>query len=268
MKPHDFSAHSSSPGLPPSRRQVVVGLAGLSLATLLADPAKVARAAAALQTVTTTTPSGRSVSAALALPDSKPAAAVMLVHEWWGLNDQIKSVASELAKQGYLGLAIDLYNGKVATKPEEAEPLMKAVVPAEASETMSTWIDWLKKHPDCNGKIASIGWCFGGGMALQAALDRPLDAAVVYYGYVQRSADELKSLRGPVLGQFANQDQWITPKMVDGFEAAMKQAGKVLELHRYDADHAFANPTGDHYDAEDARVAWDRTVAFLKSTIG
>ena len=268
MKSHDFSGHSSSPGFPSSRRQVVVGLAGLSLATLLADPAKVARAAAALQTVTTTTPSGRSVSAALALPDSKPAAAIMLVHEWWGLNDQIKSVASELAKQGYLGLAIDLYNGKVATTPEEAEPLMKAVVPAEASETMSTWVDWLKKHPDCNGKIASIGWCFGGGMALQAALDRPLEAAVVYYGYVQRSADELKSLRGPVLGQFANQDQWITPKMVDGFEAAMKQAGKVLELHRYDADHAFANPTGDHYDAEDARVAWDRTVAFLKSTLG
>ena len=268
MKSHDFSGHSSSPGFPSSRRQVVVGLAGLSLATLLADPAKVARAAAALQTVTTTTPSGRSVSAALALPDSKPAAAIMLVHEWWGLNDQIKSVASELAKQGYLGLAIDLYNGKVATTPEEAEPLMKAVVPAEASETMSTWVDWLKKHPDCNGKIASIGWCFGGGMALQAALDRPLEAAVVYYGYVQRSADELKSLRGPVLGQFANQDQWITPKMVDGFEAAMKQAGKVLELHRYDADHAFANPTGDHYDAEDARTAWDRTMAFLKSTLG
>jgi carboxymethylenebutenolidase len=268
MKPQDFSGHSSSPSLSSSRRQVVVGLAGLSLATLLADPAKVAKAAAALQTVTTTTPSGRSISAALALPESKPAAAVMLVHEWWGLNDQIKSVASELAKQGYLGLAIDLYNGKVATKPEEAEPLMKAVVPAEASETMATWVDWLKKHPDCNGKIASIGWCFGGGMALQAALDRPLEAAVVYYGYVQRSADELKSLRGPVLGQFANQDQWITPKMVDGFEAAMRQAGKVLELHRYDANHAFANPTGDHYDAADARLAWDRTVAFLKSTIG
>ena len=262
MKPQQDSTHSSS------RRQVVVGLAGLSLAALLADPAKVAKAAASLQTVSTTTPSGRSVSAALALPDRKPAAAVMLVHEWWGLNDQIKSVASEIAKQGYLGLAIDLYGGKSTANPDEAQTLMKGVVPAEASETMSTWVDWLRKHPDCNGKVASIGWCFGGGMALQAALDRPLDATVIYYGYVQRSADELKSLKGPVLGQFANQDQWITPKMVDGFQAAMKQAGKVLEVHRYDANHAFANPTGDNYNAADAREAWDRTVAFLKTTLG
>lgn len=262
MKPQNISGHSSS------RRQVVVGLAGLSLATLLADPARVAKAAASLQTVTATTPSGRSISAALALPDTRPAAAVMLVHEWWGLNDQIKSVASELANQGWLGLAIDLYNGKVASKPEEAEPLMKAVVPTEASETMSTWVDWLRKHPDCNGKVASIGWCFGGGMALQAGLDRPLDATVVYYGNVARTADELKALKGPVLGQFANQDQWINPQMVDGFEAAMKQAGKVLEVHRYDANHAFANPTGENYHANDARAAWDRTVAFLKSTLG
>jgi carboxymethylenebutenolidase len=262
MKPQLISTHSSS------RRQVVVGLAGLSLAAVLADPAKVARAAASLQTVTNKTPSGRSVSAALAMPDQKPAAAVMLVHEWWGLNDQIKSVASEIAKQGYLGLAVDLYGGQSASTPEEADKLMKAVVPAEASETMSSWVDWLLKNPDCNGKVASIGWCFGGGMALQAALDRPLDAAVVYYGNVARSADELKALKGPVLGQFANEDQWINPQMVDGFEAAMKQAGKKLEDYRYDANHAFANPTGDHYDAEDARLAWDRTVAFLKANLG
>jgi carboxymethylenebutenolidase len=261
MKPQFISNHFSS------RRQVVIGLAGLSLATLLADPAKVARAAESLQTVSTNTPSGRQVSAALALPARKPAAAVMLIHEWWGLNDQIKSVASQIASQGHLGLAIDLYGGKAGAKPEEAEALMKAVVPAEASETMSTWVDWLRQHPDCSGKVASIGWCFGGGMALQAALDRPLEGAVVYYGNVARSADELKSLKGPVLGQFANEDQWINPAMVDGFEAAMKQAGKVLEVHRYDADHAFANPTGDHYDAADARLAWDRTVAFLKKSL-
>jgi carboxymethylenebutenolidase len=171
MKPQSISTQSSS------RRQVVVGLAGLSLATLLADPAKVARAAASLQTVTAKTPSGRSVSAALAMPEQTPAAAVILVHEWWGLNDQIKSVATEIAKQGWLGLAIDLYGGKVGGKPEEAETLMKGVVPAEAAETMSTWVDWLRQNPDCNGKVASIGWCFGGGMALQAAMDRPWSMA-------------------------------------------------------------------------------------------
>ena len=247
-----------------SRRQVVVVLAGLSLATLLADPAKVAKAAAGLQSVILNTPTGRSVSAALAVPAKKPAGAVMLVHEWWGLNDQIKSVAAELANQGYLALAIDLYGGKVAAKPEDAEKYMKGVVVEEARETMSTWVDWLLKHPDGNGKVAVIGWCFGGGMALQASLDRPINGTVVYYGNVARSAEELKSLKGPVLGQFANQDQWINPAMVDGFEAAMKQAGKVLEVHRYDANHAFANPTGQNYDAEDARKAWDQTMAFLK----
>lgn len=251
-----------------SRRQVVVGLAGLSLATLLADPVKVAKAAAGLQSVILNTPTGRSVSAALAVPAKKPAGAVMLVHEWWGLNDQIKSVAAELANQGYLALAIDLYGGKVAAKPEDAEKYMKGVVVEEARETMSTWVDWLLKHPDGNGKVAVIGWCFGGGMALQASLDRPTNGTVVYYGNVARTADELKSLKGPVLGQFANQDQWINPAMVDGFEASMKQAGKVLEVHRYDANHAFANPTGQNYDAEDARKAWDQTMAFLKLVLG
>lgn len=248
-----------------ARRHVVAGLAGLSLATLLADPAKVAKAAAGLQNVVLNTPSGRSVSAALGVPAQKPAGAVMLVHEWWGLNDQIKSVAAELAEQhGYLALAIDLYGGKVGTKPDEAEKLMKAVVAEEARETMSTWVDWLKQHPDGNGKVAVLGWCFGGGMALQASLDRAVSGTIVYYGNVARSADELMALKGPVLGQFANKDQWINPPMVDGFEAAMKQAGKVLEVHRYDADHAFANPTGQNYDAADARKAWDQTIAFLK----
>jgi hypothetical protein len=189
MKPQSNSIQSSS------RRQVVVGLAGLSLATLLADPTKVARAAASLQTVTAKTPSGRSVSAALAVPDGKPAAAVMLVHEWWGLNDQIKSVATEIAKQGWLGLAIDLYGGKLAGNPDEAGALMKAVVPAEASETMSTWVDWLRQNPDCNGKVASIGWCFGGGMALQAAMDRPLGRRAESH---QRSCPRPVRQRGPV----------------------------------------------------------------------
>lgn len=251
-----------------SRRQVVVGLAGLSLATLLADPAKVAKAASGLQTVTINTPSGRSISGALAVPEVKPAGAVMMIHEWWGLNDQIKSVASEVAKQGYVALAIDLYNGKVASKPEDAEAYMKGVVPAEARETMGAWVDWLAKHPDGNGKVATLGWCFGGGMALQAALDKPVNGAVVYYGNVARQADELKTLKGPVLGIFATQDQWINPAMVQGFEAEMKKAGKVLELHTYDANHAFANPTGDNYDAADARQAWDHTAAFLKLVLG
>src|SRR4051794_40748558 len=125
----------------PARRDVLTGIAGLSLATLLADPQKVAKAAAGLETVTATTPSGRMVSAALALPSQVPAGGVMIIHEWWGLNDQIKAVASELATNGFVGLAIDLYDGKVASDPDGAKTLMGGVKDSEATETLTTWID-------------------------------------------------------------------------------------------------------------------------------
>jgi carboxymethylenebutenolidase len=250
-----------------TRRQVVGGLAGLSLASVLMDRSRTAAAASGLQTVTITV-SGVSVAAALALPSAQPAGAAILIHEWWGLNDQIKATASEVAALGYIALAIDLYGGNVATTPEEAKAYMQKVDPAMARATMSSWIDWLRQRPDCTSKVASIGWCFGGGMSLQAGLDRPLEGTIVYYGNVARTPDELAALKGPVLGQFATRDKWISPEMVAGFEAAMKIAGKSLEDYSYDADHAFANPTGQNYDAEDARLAWDRTAAFLSRTLG
>lgn len=251
-----------------TRRQVVTGLAGLSLASLLSDPVRVAKAAAALKDVVIQTSQGKQVTASLAMPATVPAGGVVLIHEWWGLNDQIKAVAAELAEIGFVALAIDLYGGQSASDPAGAEKLMKAVNPAEASDTMKAWVDWLRTNKDCTGKVATIGWCFGGGMSLQAALDSPLDATIIYYGNVARSPEELKAIKGPVLGHFATQDEWINPDMVAGFEQAMEQAGKDLEVHQYDANHAFANPTGDNYDAEDARLAWDRTVEFLRKTIG
>jgi carboxymethylenebutenolidase len=252
----------------PARRDVLTGFAGLSLAALLADPVRVAQAAAGLETVTVKTPSGRSVSAALALPAQTPAGGVMIIHEWWGLNDQIKAVASELAAGGFVGLAIDLYDGKVASDPDGAKAAMGAVKDAEATETVATWIDHLRAMKEVNGKVATLGFCFGGGWSLNASLARPVDATVIYYGRVDKTAAELKALKGPVLGQFATQDTFINPPMVDGFEAALKEDGIKHEIFRYDANHAFANPTGQNYDKEDARLAWDRTVAFLKANIG
>lgn len=133
---------------------------------------------------------------------------------------------------------------------------------------MASWLRWLKSDKRSTGKVASIGWCFGGGWALNAALAEPVDATVVYYGNVAKTADELKPLEGPVLGHFAEKDGWINHAMVDGFAAAMTKAGKRLEAHWYDADHAFANPTGARYDEADAKLAWERTLAFLKGTIG
>ena len=250
-----------------ARRDVIVGLAGLSLASVLANPRLARAAAESLESVTLTTGGGRSVSAALAVPATTPAPAVMLIHEWWGLNDQIKSVAAELGKQGYLALAVDLY-GKVATTPDEAKALMGAVDPKAATDTVQSWLRWLKTETRATGKVATIGWCFSGGWSLNAALAEPVDATAVYYGNVAKNAEDLAALRGPVLGHFAEKDQWINHAMVDGFAAAMQKAGKKLDAHWYDADHAFANPTGARYDEADAKLAWERTLAFLKATIG
>jgi carboxymethylenebutenolidase len=246
-----------------ARRPLLAGLAGVPLATILAD-ARLARAAAAgLEAVSLTTASGVTVAAALGRPAATPAAAVVLIHEWWGLNDQIKAVAKSLADAGYLALAVDLYKGEVATTPDQAKALMGAVDAALATETLGVWVDWLRSSADCTGKIATIGWCFGGGWSLEASLARPVEATVVYYGNVARSAVELAPLQGPVLGHFASRDQWINQEMVDGFAAAMAEAGKAAEVHWYEADHAFANPSGGRYDEADAQLAWERTLAFL-----
>ncbi len=251
-----------------ARRTLVTSIAGLPLATILADPRLAAMAAETLEMVGLTTPGGRNVSAALALPAKTPAPSVLLVHEWWGLNDEIKTMAAEFAKEGFLALAVDLYEGKVASDPTTAQTLMNAVDPAKAIETLSVWINWLKADGRSTGKVGTIGWCFGGGWSLNASIANPVDATVIYYGRVDRDAEDLKGLRGPVLGQFAEQDQWIDKPMVDGFEAAMKQDGKPLEVHWYSANHAFANPTGENYDKEDAQTAWKRTLDFFRKNLG
>jgi carboxymethylenebutenolidase len=244
-----------------ARRSALAGLAGVPLATMLADARLCRAAAAGLETVTIATASGLSVQAALARPSASPAPAVLLIHEWWGLNDQIKTVAAALAEAGYLALAVDLYGGQVAATPDEAKALMSAVDPGAATDTLGSWIDWLAA--EASGRVATVGWCFGGGWSLEASLAHPVPATVVYYGNVARSAAELAPLQGPVLGHFASSDQWINQAMVDGFVAAMAEAGKEVEVHWYDADHAFANPTNARYDEADAALAWQRTLEFL-----
>lgn len=251
-----------------ARRSVLTGLAGLPLAAVLADPRLAAAAAAGLEEVTLTTLSGKEVKASLAVPAELPAPAVLLIHEWWGLNDQIKAVAAELANQGFLALAVDLYGGEVATDPTDAQNHMNAVDPEQATETLAGWIGWLKADSRGTGKVATVGWCFGGGWSLNASIAAPVDATVIYYGRVERSPEDLAKLEGPVLGHFAEQDKWINREMVAGFEKNMGLAGKTLEVHWYDADHAFANPTGDNYRKPEAELAWSRTLAFLRQNLG
>jgi carboxymethylenebutenolidase len=246
-----------------ARRTIIKGLAtGLPLATILASP-RLAAAAAAELTPVSTTAAGRTVSAALALPATTPAPGVILIHEWWGLNDQIKATAGAFAEAGYAALAVDLYDGKVAASPDQARQYMGAVKADEAVATLQAWVQWLEARAETTDRLGTVGWCFGGGWSLTGGLKAPVDAVVVYYGNVDRTAAELASLQAPVLGHFATRDNWINQAMVERFEAAAKQAGKSVTTHWYEAEHAFANPSGGRYDEADARLAWERTLAFF-----
>jgi carboxymethylenebutenolidase len=251
-----------------ARRKLMTGLAGLPLAAVLADPRLAALAAEGTEPVSVTTKGGETVSGAIALPAKTPAPAVLLIHEWWGLNDQIKTMAVEFAKEGYVALAVDLYGGSVASSPDEAQALMQSVDAQKATDTLVSWIDWLRANSSVNGKVATVGWCFGGGWAINAAVATPVEATVIYYGRLPQSAKDVQPVKGPVLGHFAEQDKFIDHPMVAGFEKAMKEAGKPLTVHWYDADHAFANPTGARYDEADAKMAWGRTLEFLKEALG
>lgn len=256
---------------PEQRRLFMKGMASLPLASVLAFPELASAAAGGLKEVSVKTASGKSVSASLALPRStEKAPTILLIHEWWGLNDQVKAVAAEFAKLGYIALAVDMYGGEVATDAPGAMSLMKGVTPESGAETLTAWVDWLKNHENSNGKVATLGWCFGGGWSLNASLATPVDATVIYYGRVNKTPEQLATLNSPVLGHFGTLDKSINKEMVNGFLASAKEAGKDEQIltYWYNADHAFANPTGARYDADDAALAWERTLKFLSAHIG
>ena len=188
---------------------------------------------------------------------------VILIHEWWGLNDNIKTMAEDIRAKGFHAIAIDLFNGSVATNRDEAKTQTKAVKASEANATIAAWVDWAKANG--NGKVATLGWCFGGGWSLSAALNTKLDAAVIYYGRVTANADSLKKLNAPLLGHFGTLDKSINPEMVGAFQKNLAEAGKsdLMTTYWYTAGHAFANPTGGRYDEDDATLAWARTHTFL-----
>lgn len=253
------------------RRSFLKGMLALPLAVVLADPLLAQVAGSRTRSVQLALGGGNKVQAHLAMPEGEgPFPAVVLIHEWWGLNDQIKAVATELANLGFMALAVDLYKGGVADTREDAMALMQAVNEEEVNDTLTGWIDWLRRHQKCNGKVGTMGWCFGGGWSLNASMETPVDATIIYYGNVTRSPKQLSRLQGPVLGHFGTLDKSIDEAMVGGFERAMAEAGKAeqLEVHWYVADHAFANPTGARYDADDAALAWSRSVSFLHRQLG
>ena len=202
----------------------------------------------------------------LSLPEGAtgPVPGIVVIHEWWGLNEHIQHWADRLADLGYATLAVDLYGGQVATNPDDAMTMMKAVKEEDAQRVLGAAVDFLASDPRIQApRRAVIGWCFGGGWSLETALEHPeLDAAVMYYGMPETDVARLRSLHH-LLGIFANKDTFITPAIVDGFEKSLKEAGVDATILRYDADHAFANPSGERYDEAAAADAWAHVVDFL-----
>ncbi|MEE9428965.1 MAG: dienelactone hydrolase family protein [Paracoccaceae bacterium] len=253
----------------PDRRSFLAGIIGLPLATVLAIPELAQAQAARLAEIEIPTENGGIARGVIAMPAKLPAPTVLLIHEWWGLNDQIKSVAAELAALGYIALAVDLYDGKVATSANGARGLMQALDGSGAMDQLATTVGYLRELNGSNGKVGTVGWCFGGGWSLNASIAAPVDATVIYYGQVTQPAVKLRKLSGPVMGHFGTRDQSINSNMVSGFAAEMTTAGKSdnLTVHWYDAHHAFANPTGSRYDQADAALAWDRTLKFFTTNL-
>jgi carboxymethylenebutenolidase len=196
--------------------------------------------------------------------------AVVMIHEWWGLNDNIKDMANELASEGYVILAADLYNGEVAADPNRARELSSSVRdnPEQAITNLQSAVQYLASLSNVNSsRIASLGWCFGGGQSLQLALNseqNPLAATVIYYGNLINDTNELSKIKWPFLGIFGDQDQSIPVESVNTFEQALNEIGITNEIYIYPGvGHAFANPSGDNYAPEETADAWQKTLAFL-----
>jgi len=212
------------------------------------------------------TVAGKKVSGYYATPSVEgDYPAVILIHEWWGLNDNIRAMADKLAAQGYQALAVDLYGGQVGTTPDEAKAIMASVREPEAVENLKVARVWLSDVGKAS-RVGVMGWCFGGGWALQAGLTQgdAIDAVVMYYGRVLTKAEEVEPLAAPLLGLFGAEDQGIPVDQVKEFEAALKAAGEHASIHVYEgAGHAFANPSGPRYQEEAAKDAWQKTIQFL-----
>ena len=193
---------------------------------------------------------------------------IVMIHEWWGLNDNIKETASELASHGYVVLAVDLFEGEVATDAQKAMQLVSGFEQDSAISNMNSASEFLQTNYDVE-KLGSIGWCFGGAQSLNLALNNEnMDATVIYYGQLVTEQDELSSINWPVLGIFAELDQGIPVNDVNDFEASLNALEIPNEIHIYPGvDHAFANPSGRNYAPQETDDAWDKTLEFLKSNL-
>jgi carboxymethylenebutenolidase len=215
---------------------------------------------------------GKPVRGYLARPKSPQGAlpALIVIHEWWGLNDNIRAMTRRLAGEGYLALAVDLYGGQVADNPDAAMKLMNATLQNHAAgeQNVKSAASYLERNGAT--KLGVIGWCFGGGWSLATTLLIPdrIAATVIYYGHLETDPKKLATIKSPVLGFFGAEDGSIPVATVQEFESALKKLGKPVEIKIYPgAGHAFANASGGNYRPEAAKDSWQRTTAFLAKNL-
>jgi len=223
------------------------------------------------KTVSFNRPDGKSVNGYLAEPaGAAKAPGLVVIQEWWGLNDQIRGVADKLAKAGYRALVPDLYRGKTAVDAKEATHLMTGLNFADAAtQDIRGAVQYLKKTG--SPKVGVTGFCMGGALTVLSAVNVPeMDAGVIWYGYPPLEHVDASKIKAPLLGHWATQDQAFAISGVDELEKKLRAANVKFEFHRYDAKHAFANETADEkkldmlkYDPKAAELAWKRTMDFL-----
>jgi carboxymethylenebutenolidase len=221
--------------------------------------------------VTYATVNGQQVNGYLAKPADAASSSpgIIVIHEWWGLNDNIRMMTDKLAGEGYTALAVDMYYGKVAESPDSAGTYARLVNQDEAVDNLTQAYNFLNGEQGAEN-IGVIGWCFGGAWSLQTALAHPqkIDATVIYYGRLVTDAQQLEKLQMPVLGIFGAEDDGIPPKTVNAFKSALNEAGVSNSIHIYEnAGHAFANPSGTRYNKEAAEDAWEKTTRFLEANL-
>ncbi|MFT3775004.1 MAG: dienelactone hydrolase family protein [Minicystis sp.] len=215
--------------------------------------------------------SGAAASGDLSLPEgSGKAPALVLVQEWWGVNDHIRSLADRFAKAGFLVLAPDLYHGKVTKDAGEAGQLMQALDGKQAMDEIAGAVAYLQAHERSNGKIGITGFCMGGAYTFAATSAIPeIAAAAPFYGVPPADRMDFARMKAPILAHFARRDQWATVEKAEEIVRQINAAGGDAKVEVYDADHAFVNDTRPEvYAPEQAKLAWDRTVEFLHRHLG
>jgi len=225
--------------------------------------------------VTFTRPDGKTVGGYLAQAADADAPGVVVIQEWWGLNDQIRGVADRLAHAGYHALVPDLYRGKSTVEAEEAHHLMSGL---DFGDAASQDVRGAVQHLAAGGaKVGVTGFCMGGALTVLSSMLVPeASAACIWYGYPPMDFVDASKIRIPVIAHWAEQDQPFPIATVDTFEAKLAAAGVAYRGHRYLAHHGFANETAQgpgriamtQYDAAWAQVAWDRTLRFFGRTLG